>query len=71
MAGILRVDQANVDFIYAKTSGGSVYIPGHIIQVKSTNANYGWGSWGSQAEMDMSWMDVSLTTKGTNSSFFI
>ncbi len=71
MPGILRVDQANVDYIYAKSSGAGVYIPGHILQVKNTNANYGWGSWGSQAEMDMSWMDVSLTTRGTNSSFFI
>lgn len=36
MAGILRVDQANVDIIGAKTSGGTVYIPGHIIQVVNT-----------------------------------
>ena len=35
MAGILRVDQANVDYIYAKTAGGRTYIPGHIIQVQS------------------------------------
>lgn len=33
MAGILRVDQANVDYIYAKTAGGKVYIPGHVLQV--------------------------------------
>ncbi len=71
MPGILRVDQANVDYIYAKSSGAGVYIPGHILQVKNTNANYSWGTWGSQAEMDMSWMDVQLTTRGTNSSFFI
>jgi hypothetical protein len=71
MAGILRVDQANVDYIYAKTTGGSVYIPGHILQVKTTKANYGWGSWGSTSEMDMTWMDVQLTTRGTNSSFFV
>ena len=30
MAGILRVDQANVDYIYAKTAGGKTYIPGQI-----------------------------------------
>jgi hypothetical protein len=36
MPGILRVDQANVDFIYAKTTGGTVYVPGHIIQVVNT-----------------------------------
>ena len=36
MAGILRVDQANVDYIYSKTSGGTTYIPGHIIQVVNT-----------------------------------
>ena len=33
MAGILRVDQANVDYIYAKTVGVKTYIPGHVIQV--------------------------------------
>ena len=39
MAGILRVDQANVDYIYAKTAGGATYIPGHIIQVQHTTVN--------------------------------
>lgn len=39
MAGILRVDQANVDYIYAKTAGGATYIPGHIIQVQSVTVN--------------------------------
>mgnify|MGYP003350229725 CR=1 FL=1 len=71
MAGILRVDQANVDFIYSKTAGRGVYIPGYIIQVQNTKANYNWGSWGTTSEMDMSWMDVSLTTRGTNSSFYV
>lgn len=33
MPGILRVDQANVDYIYAKTGGAGVYIPGHIVQL--------------------------------------
>lgn len=33
MAGILRVDQANVDYIYAKTAGSRTYMPGHVIQV--------------------------------------
>lgn len=37
MAGILRVDQANVDYVYAKTTGGKVYIPGHVIQVVTAN----------------------------------
>ena len=36
MAGILRVDQANVDYIYAKTAGGKVYVPGHGIQIVQT-----------------------------------
>ncbi len=39
MAGILRVDQANVDIINAKTAGATVYIPGHIIQVQHTTTN--------------------------------
>jgi hypothetical protein len=39
MPGILRVDQANVDYIYAKTSGGTTYIPGHIIQVQTVSTN--------------------------------
>lgn len=71
MPGILRVDQANVDYIYAKTAGGGVYVSGHVLQMKNTNANYSWGSWGSQNELEMTWMDVQLTTRGTNSSFFI
>ena len=37
MAGILRVDQANVDYIYAKTAGGKVYVPGHVVQVQQYN----------------------------------
>jgi len=36
MPGILRVDQANVDYIYAKTTGGKIYVPGHVIQVQQT-----------------------------------
>lgn len=36
MPGILRVDQANVDIINAKTIGGKVYIPGHNIQIVQT-----------------------------------
>jgi hypothetical protein len=42
MAGILRVDQANVDIINAKTAGGKVFIPGHIIQVQSTTKTDAW-----------------------------
>ena len=36
MTGILRVEQANVDYIYARTTGGRVYVPGHVIQVQQS-----------------------------------
>ena len=39
MPGILRVDQANVDYIYAKTAGRNAYIPGHVIQVQQVTYN--------------------------------
>lgn len=39
MPGILRVDQANVDYIYAKTAGVKTYIPGHILQVVFARSN--------------------------------
>jgi hypothetical protein len=44
MAGILRVDQANVDIIYAKTAGGRTYIPGHIIQVQFASSTSAFSS---------------------------
>lgn len=50
MPGILRVDQANVDYIYAKTAGGKVYVPNHVIQyataintVPADRASQSWG----------------------------
>lgn len=52
-------------------TGNQLNAPGHVIQVRSLKANYGWGTWGSQAEMNMTWMDITLTPRGTNSSFFI
>lgn len=73
MASILRVDTIQ------PTGGPSITVPssynllasGLVIQVKNINNNYNWGSWGSQAEMEMPWMDITLSTKGNNSSFFI
>lgn len=73
MASILKVDtlQGGTSANITVDPNTNFLANGHIIQVKNTNANYNWGSWGSQAEMDMSWMDVTLTTNGNNSSFFI
>ncbi len=44
---------------------------GSVLQVKFNNANYNWGSVGNSNEWDLTWLDISLTTKGANSAFFI
>jgi len=44
---------------------------GSVLQVKYNNANYNWGSVGNSNEWDLSWLDITLTTKGANSAFFI
>lgn len=74
MPGILRVDQANVDVIYAKTAGGITYIPGHIIQVVNTyyttqtsqsfSSTYG-------VYTDISGLVATITPRSTNSKIYI
>jgi len=44
---------------------------GSVIQVKYNNANYNWGSVGNANEWDLTWLDITLTTKAANSAFFI
>ena len=73
MAGILRVDQANVDYIYAKTAGGTTYIPGHIIQVVNTYLNSPQsqsvsGSW--TTYNDISGFAATITPKSTSSKIY-
>ncbi len=73
MPGILRVDQANVDSIYAKTAGGFVYIPGHVIQyvdylAPSLNDNY------TTISSNTVWdtpVTVSITPKRSNSKLVV
>ena len=74
MAGILRVDQANVDVIYAKTAGGITYIPGHIIQVVNTylNTPFSQSVSGSFATYnDISGLAATITPKSINSKIYI
>lgn len=71
MPGILRVDQANVDYIYAKTSGGKTYIPGHVIQV----VTYSYSTQYVRTSMTSSWVATpiaaTITPTSTNSKILI
>ncbi len=54
------------------TLGSGVTFPaGHVLQVKGTNANASWGAIGHSSEFHLSDMDVSITTVGLNSDFWI
>ena len=70
MAGILRVDQANVDYIYAKTTGGKTYIPGHIIQVQSTTKTDAWSTT-SSSQVDITGYSVNITPTSSTSKILI
>ena len=69
MPGILRVDQANVDIINAKTVGGKVYIPGHVVQVQSVTKTDTWtasmaaGTWTDITGLSTSITPVYATSK--------
>ena len=74
MPGILRVDQANVDYIYAKTTGGKTYIPGHVIQVQQTVKTDTWtGSTtsGTGTYATVTGMSVSITPTSTSSKIWV
>jgi len=72
MAGILRVDQANVDYIYAKTAGGRVYIPGHIIQVVQTVVSNRWvGSSSNNTWNDITGMSCTITPTYSTSKILV
>lgn len=70
MAGILRVDQANVDIIGAKTSGGKVYIPGHIVQIQQATKTDVFSS-SSTSFIDLTGLSVNITPTSTTSKIFI
>ena len=70
MAGILRVDQANVDYIYAKTAGGKVYVPGHVIQVQSTTKTDTFSS-SSGSWVDVTGLTVSITPTYSTSKILL
>lgn len=70
MAGILRVDQANVDYIYAKTAGGKVYVPGHVIQVQQTVKSDVFSS-STTTFIDLTGMSVSITPTSTSSKIIV
>lgn len=74
MPGILRVDQANVDYIYAKTVGGTVYVPGHIIQVVNTYLKDPFSqsiSAGYNVYNDISSFSATITPKNINSKIYM
>ena len=54
------------------TIGTGVTFPaGHILQVKGTNSNGTWGSISHSNEFHLPNQDVTITTKGLNSNYFI
>jgi hypothetical protein len=71
MAGILRVDQANVDYIYAKTTGGKTYIPGHVIQVQQTVKTDTWSLSGTTTWTDVTGLSVTITPTTSTSKILI
>lgn len=70
MAGILRVDQANVDYIYAKTGGGKVYVPGHIIQIQQAIKTDVFSS-SSTSYVDITGLSVTITPVSTSSKILV
>ena len=52
-------------------TSGVTFPSGHIIQVQGTHNDYNWGSWGHSTETHCGWADVILTTRGTNSNFWV
>jgi hypothetical protein len=71
MAGILRVDQANVDYIYAKTSGSRTYIPGHILQVVYARSNARASTTSTSPVAIDSTLNLSITPTSVNSKIFV
>ena len=70
MAGILRVDQANVDYIYAKTAGGKTYIPGHVIQVVQYQYTSSFST-SSSSFVDVTNFQATITPTSTNSKVLV
>ena len=72
MPSILRVDQANVDYIYAKTTGGRTYMPGHIVQVKQTAKTDLWSATPSTGVfVEVTGFSVSITPTTTSSKILV
>jgi hypothetical protein len=71
MAGILRVDQANVDYIYAKTAGATPYIPGHIINVVYARSKAQATTTSTTPVAIDSTLNLVITPKSVNSKIFV
>ena len=69
MAGILRVDQANVDVIGPKTAGGTISIPGHVIQVQSSVKTDAFST--NSTSYQAIGLSVTITPKFTNSKILV
>jgi hypothetical protein len=71
MPGILRVDQANVDFIYAKSAGSTVYVPGHIIQVVQAIKTDTFTSSTAETWTNITGMSATITPKQSTSKILV
>ncbi len=70
MPGILRVDQANVDYIYSKTTGGRTYIPGHVVQVVNVLKTDTFST-STNGFVDVTGLSLSITPTAVTSKIFI
>ena len=52
-------------------TSGIAFPSGHVLQVQGTHNDYNWGSIGHSSAFHMTWLDVVLTTRGTNSNFYV
>jgi len=52
-------------------SASAIYPEGHVLQVQGTNSNASWGPISHSNEWHISSIDVSITTLGTNSNFWV
>ena len=68
--------QDNVTRLGTVTSGNIshadiVHRSGHVLQVQGKHLDYDYGTWSHSTETICDWVNVVLTTRGTNSNFWV
>lgn len=77
----VKITQNGIDKIQDNTVSGPKIVDssigaddlpnGALLQTVSKKDNYGWGSVGNSNPYNMSWMELTLTTQSTNSTFLV